>query len=259
MSQPFTIEKEGLKIAILNFTENEWSSATKDKGGANPLDIIDNVKQIKTAKAKHDKVICIIHGGHEHYNLPSPRMQKQYRFYAENGADLIVGHHTHCIGGYEIYQGVPIYYSLGNFLFTLNVKNADWYIGLILEIELGKNELKTNLHPDCQEKGSFELYLPKGQEKEEILNRVHSYAEIINNESLLEQSWEQYITFKTKEYLDYWSPISFIKNRYLRGALNKLGIDFKNKKELSLFLNLMRCEAHSDLSKEIINNYLNKQ
>ncbi len=257
--RPYTLEKEGIKIAILNFAENEWSSATKDKGGANPLDIIDNVRQIKTAKAKHDKVICIIHGGHEHYNLPSPRMQKQYRFYAEKGADLIVGHHTHCIGGYEIYQGVPIYYSLGNFLFTMNAINPDWYIGLILEIEWEKDELKTNLHPVCQEKGTFKLYLPKGQEKEEILNRVHSYAEIIKNKSLLEQSWKHYISQKSKEYLNYWSPSSFIKNRYLRGALNKLGIDFKNKKGLSLFLNLMRCEAHSDLSKEIINNYLNKQ
>jgi len=51
-----------------------------DKPGANPLDIIDNVNQIKAAKATHDKVICIIHGGHEYYHLPSPRMQKQYRF-----------------------------------------------------------------------------------------------------------------------------------------------------------------------------------
>lgn len=258
-AKPLTLEKDGLRIAILNFCENEWSIAEPDSPGANPMDIIDNANQIKYARELADYVIVIVHGGHEYYNLPSPRMQKQYRFYADNGADAIVGHHTHCIGGYENYKGVPIYYSLGNFLFTKNTANPDWYIGLILEIELGKNELKTNLHPVCQEKGSFELYLPKGQEKEEILNRVHSYAEIINNESLLEQSWEQYITFKTKEYLDYWSPISFIKNRYLRGALNKLGIDFKNKKELSLFLNLMRCEAHSDLSKEIINNYLNKQ
>ena len=41
------------------------------------------VEEIKTAKANHDKVICVIHGGHEHYNLPSPRMQKQNRFYAK--------------------------------------------------------------------------------------------------------------------------------------------------------------------------------
>jgi len=258
-SQPFTIEKEGLKIAILNFCEHEWSIAEKNKAGANPLDIIDNVKQIQTAKATHDKLICIIHGGHEYYNLPSPRMQKQYRFYADNGADAIVGHHTHCIGGYENYKGVPIYYSLGNFLFTKNAANPDWYIGLILEIEWKEDQLKTILHPVCQEKETFKLYLPKEKEKENILNRVQSYAEIIQNESLLEQSWEQYISLKSREYLNCWSPTSFIRNRYLKGALNKLGIDFKNKKGLSLFLNMRRCEAHSDLSKEIINKYLNKQ
>jgi len=258
-SQPFTIEKKGLKIAILNFCEHEWSIAEKNKAGANPLDIIDNVKQIQTAKATHDKLICIIHGGHEYYNLPSPRMQKQYRFYADNGADAIVGHHTHCIGGYENYKGVPIYYSLGNFLFTKNTANPDWYIGLILEIVWKEDQLKTTLHPVCQENETFKLYLPKEKEKENILNRVQSYAEIIQNESLLEQSWKQYISLKSKEYLYAWSPVSFIKNKYLKGILNKLGIDFKNKEGLSLFLNLMRCEAHSDLSKEIINKYLNKQ
>ena len=256
-SQPFTIEKEGLKFAILNFCEHEWSIAEKNKAGANPLDIIDNVKQIQAAKAIHDKVICIIHGGHEYYNLPSPRMQKQYHFYADNGADAIVGHHTHCISGYEVYKGVPIYYSLGNFLFTMNAINPDWYIGLILKIECEKDRLKTTLRPVCQEKETFKLYLPKGREKEEIFNRVQSYAEIIQNESLLEQSWEQYISMKSKEYLNYWSLTSFIRNRYLRGALNKLGINFKNKTGLSLLLNLMKCEAHNDLSREIISNYLN--
>ncbi len=258
-SQPFTIEKEGLKIAILNFCEHEWSIAEKNKGGANPLDIIDNVKQIQAAKANHDKVICIIHGGHEYYNLPSPRMQKQYRFYADNGADAIVGHHTHCIGGYENYKSVPVYYSLGNFLFTMNAGNPDWYIGLILEIEWKDDQLKTTLHPVCQEKETFKLYLPKEKEKEEILNRVQSYAKIIQDETLLEQSWEQYISLKSKEYLNYWSPTSFIRNRYVRSALNKSGINFKNEKVLRLFFNLIRCEAHSDLSKEVIREYLKKQ
>ena len=82
------------------------------------MDIIDNTNQIREAKASHDKVIVIVHGGHEYYNLLSPRMQKQYRFYADQGADIVVGHHTHCISGNEIHNGVPKYYSLGNFLFT---------------------------------------------------------------------------------------------------------------------------------------------
>lgn len=257
-AKPLTLEKDGLRIAILNFCESEWSIAEPDTPGANPMDIIDNANQIKYAKELADYVIVIVHGGHEYYNLPSPRMQKQYRFYADQGADIVVGHHTHCISGYEVYNSVPIYYSLGNFLFTKNAANPDWYIGLILEIEWKENQLKTTLHPVCQEKETFKLYLPKGKEQEEIFNRVQSYSEIIQDEFLLEQSWEQYISLKTGEYLNYWSPSSFVKNRFLRGVLNKLGIDFKNKKGLSLFLNLMRCEAHSDLSKEIINKYLNK-
>jgi len=121
-AKPFTIETDGMKIAILNFAENEWSIAEKSTPGASPLDIIENVHQIKAAKASTDKVICIIHGGHEYYHFPSPRMVKQYRFYVENGADAIVAHHTHCIGGYEIYNNAPIIYSLGNFLFTQRIQ-----------------------------------------------------------------------------------------------------------------------------------------
>src|SRR5690606_22347516 len=102
----------------------------------NPIDIIDNVKQINEARGIADYVFVIVHGGHEFFNLPSPRMQKLYRFYAEQGADIVIGHHTHCIGGYETYKGVPIYYSLGNFLFTKQNPYEDWYLGLVLEVEI---------------------------------------------------------------------------------------------------------------------------
>ena len=97
-----------MKIAILNFCENEWSIAEDDSPGANPMDIIDNTNHIREAKASHDKVIVIVHGGHEYYNLPSPRMQKQYRFYADQDADIVVGHNTHCISGSEMYKGVEL-------------------------------------------------------------------------------------------------------------------------------------------------------
>src|SRR5690554_5322887 len=48
-TQPLTLEKDGMRIAILNFCENEWSIAEADKPGANPMDIIDNTNQIKAA------------------------------------------------------------------------------------------------------------------------------------------------------------------------------------------------------------------
>src|SRR4030042_2350299 len=117
-ARPFILEKERLRIGILNFAENEWASATTRKPGANPLDLIENHKQIHEAKKMSEFVIVIIHGGHEYCHFPSPKMTKLYRFYADSGASVIVGHHPHCISGYEVYKGVPIFYSLGNFIFT---------------------------------------------------------------------------------------------------------------------------------------------
>jgi hypothetical protein len=253
-----TLNKEGVKIAILNFCENEWSIAEDDSPGANPMDIIDNANQIKEAIATHDKVIVIVHGGHEYYNLPSPRMQKQYRFYAEQGADIVVGHHTHCISGNEVYNGVPIYYSLGNFLFTKNNPNDEWYTGLILEVDISSEGIDCQIHPVRQEKESFKLTLIEDIDKEDVLGRFETYSNVINNPDELLNNWKMYIEKQSKEYLNYWSPLASIENRYISGILRRLGVNFINKKAASLHLNLMRCEAHLDLSEEILEKYISK-
>jgi len=246
---------EGI-VAFVNFAENEWASASATSAGAHPMDIIENVCAIKDAKDNADYVIAIIHGGYEYYNLPSPRMQKQYHFYVENGVNLIVGHHTHCIGGYEVYKGAPIYYSLGNFLFTRNSENPEWYKGLILQIIMNNGKFEIRLHPICQNKGSYRLYFPQNKENIEILSKVDSYSKIILDGNKLNKAWDEYVKYKSKEYLNHWSPLSFIKNRYLKGILQKFGVTFLNEQGLSLFLNLMRCESHLDLSKEVIDRYL---
>src|SRR5690606_30821804 len=71
----FYIDSPQGKIAIINIAENEWASATDTTAGANGMDLIDNIKQIQEAKSKSNFVFVIVHGGHEYYNLPSPRMQ----------------------------------------------------------------------------------------------------------------------------------------------------------------------------------------
>lgn len=249
--------KEG-KIALVNFAENEWSSATEDTAGSNPMDIIKNSDQIKEAKLNAEYVIVIIHGGHEYYNLPSPRMQKQYRFYAEQGADIVVGHHTHCIGGFEEYKGVPIYYSLGNFLFTKNSNYEDWYIGIVLEIEIEKGEIRTKLHPIKQERESYKLSLLGKNDKQSVLNRISEYNVIIETPEILMKEWNNYVSLNYQTYLTYWSPISFLNNRWLKALFRKVGLTFLNKRGIALKLNLMRCEAHTDISKEITRKYLTK-
>lgn len=257
-SRTLYVDTEEGKIAIVNFAENEWASATETTSGANPMDIISNAQEIKKAKEESDFVFVIVHGGHEYYNLPSPRMQKQYRFYVEQGADVVVGHHTHCISGFEEYKGASIYYSLGNFLFTHDSPFSDWYTGLILEIEILKGKLKTSLHPVKQEKENFKLVMLEEKARDEVFVRIDHYNEIIKESNMLFSEWMKYVESKLPWHLNYFSPIVFVKNHFARALLNKLGISLINKHGLSYLLNLLRCEAHSDLSKEVIRKYLIK-
>lgn len=251
-SKCLSIEKNGLKVGIVNFCENEWSIADSDKPGANPMDVIDNIKQIQGVKSVHDKVIVIVHGGNEYYNLPSPRMQKIYRFYAENGADIVIGHHTHCISGYEIYKGVPIFYSLGNFLFTKRKTYLDWYCGIVLDLSITSQKIDFKIHISSQNYNDFSLSLLEGSEKDKILRRIEEYSNIIQEEELLKSYWNDFVQKKYREYIHYFSPISSIQNRYIMGVLKKLNLKLYPKKTKALHLNLIRCEAHQDLVKEVL-------
>ena len=113
----------GETLAVINVCENEWSVATRKRGGAYGMDIIGVCHQLKTAHLNADFVLLIIHGGIELYPLPTPRMKKLYRFFAEMGADAIVNHHQHCYSGYETYMGVPIFYGIGNLCFDKAVRD----------------------------------------------------------------------------------------------------------------------------------------
>lgn len=257
-SQTTVLETAEGTIALINISENEWASANNSSAGANGMNLIKDIRKIQQARKENDFVFLIIHGGHEYYNLPSPRMQDQYRFYAEQGVDLIVGHHTHCVSGNEVHNGTPIYYSLGNFLFTMSSPKKDWYTGLVLEVEIKYGSVITRLHPVKQNKNNFDLSLLNGNSKKEIFQQIDAYNEVIADKRKLIYSWQNFIESKQKEYLSYWSPKAFIKSKYINALLNLFGIGLVNTKGLSLYANLIRCEAHHDLSKEVLGKYLQK-
>jgi Putative enzyme of poly-gamma-glutamate biosynthesis (capsule formation) len=104
-------------LAIINCCEHEYSVATVNTAGSNPLDPIQQYRTIVEARKSADYVLVIVHGGHEMWPLPSPRMVQTYQFFIDAGADAVVNHHQHCFSGYEVYKNKPIFYGLGNFCF----------------------------------------------------------------------------------------------------------------------------------------------
>ncbi|MEO8764881.1 MAG: CapA family protein [Ginsengibacter sp.] len=246
-------------IAFVNIAENEWGNANAGHGGANPMNIIANTRSIREAKKLAEIVILIIHGGHEYYHYPSPRMVDQYRYYAEQGASVIISHHAHYLSGYETYEGVPIFYGLGNFLFHTPNASKGWLEGLLLNLRISpEKEIAWQLHPFRQGKEDFKVALLEGEEKVMVENEIAQINAVIANAEKLEEKFAELVESQKKYVLSMFSTSYLINQRYFRSAIRKLGMErlFLRRSQLKSIMNYSRCEAHKDITFAILLKYL---
>lgn len=236
------LEKKGKTLAVINCCEHEFSIATETESGANSLNPVRQFYAIQEAKKNADYVLVIVHGGHEHYQLPSPRMQETYRFFIDAGADAVVNHHQHCYSGYETYKGKPIFYGLGNFCFDIEpIKdNTTWNFGYMVELNL-EDSIEFKLYPYNQygKKTTIEFV-----ELSSFENQLKNLNLIISDTILLNK--------KIKEYFATCADFErFILEPYsgrIQTKLFDMGILpslISNNKEL-MILNHISCEAHRD-------------
>jgi hypothetical protein len=94
------------------------------------------------------------------------------------GADLILGHHPHMLQPCEWIAGVPVFYSLGNFLFS-----EMYWRGCNGEGERFCGRLR--LHPTCCQVGWAEIILRQGNPIAARLRpaRLRRNLEVVPDES----------------------------------------------------------------------------
>lgn len=247
--EPFLFEKEGVKVAILNFAENEFGTTQGESPGCHPVDPVQNFYSIQSARVKADHVIVIVHGGHEHYQLPSPRMKQAYRFYVDAGAAAVIAHHPHCVCGYEDYKGAPICYSLGNFLFDSAERNGceitPWNEGLIAELTVDKTGVTVEYHPYVQNAEHIGLREMTAAEISAFDKTMKELNGIISDDLKLENEFERFCERSYRIYNSYIEPHSFRILHALRNR-NILPSVLSNRKR-KLLLNIIRCESHRDI------------
>lgn len=108
---PTTLERNGYNYTFLSFNDvGRYEGINQTDSGA-------IYEQISAAKSEDNLLIVTFHWGEEYQSTPSARQKDMARRSVEAGADLVIGAHPHWIQSSEIYQGKPIYYSLGNFVF----------------------------------------------------------------------------------------------------------------------------------------------
>lgn len=214
--KPLRLKRKGIGIAILNYAENEFGGAGSQKPGAATLDPLANIDQIRETAAKGDHVLVIIHGGNEHYPVPSPRMKQTYRAFIDAGAAAVIGNHTHCPQGLEIHHGKPIVYSLGNFLFDRastaeGYDPADWWwtgYSVMLSLDsggvMGVEIIPHHFGPDARK-----LRLLQGTGRRLFDAYLTRISGIIGTEKAFLQHWEAWCARRGPTLVGYLEKLRF--------------------------------------------------
>lgn len=79
---------------------------------------IENAKELIVKMAEeNDYVIVSVHWGEEYKVHQNNHQEELGHMFVDAGADAVIGHHPHVVQPMEMYNGKPIFYSLGNFVF----------------------------------------------------------------------------------------------------------------------------------------------
>jgi hypothetical protein len=117
--KPAMLEAGGMTVAVLGYDAIAgYYHATADKIGSAPLTASIVRADIKSARnAGADLVIVFPHWGTEYRSKPFAAQQRLARMIIDSGADMVIGNHAHWAAAMEVYDGKPIWYALGNFVF----------------------------------------------------------------------------------------------------------------------------------------------
>ncbi len=127
-NNPLIMDCDGKKVAFLGYYNRE-----RDQGEQNGVlklalfskeQFINDVQICKSLGA--EIIVPSIHWGVEHSPTYSKKQQEAGHFMIDNGADIVIGHHPHCIQPWEEYKGKYIFYSLGNLAFH-DIYTKSWY------------------------------------------------------------------------------------------------------------------------------------
>ena len=199
------LENGGVSVSLISVCENEFGMATEITAGSagyNPRLLLNKIRE---EKEKSKFVVVVFHGGNEFNPLPSPDTQERYRLICDMGADAVVGGHTHCPQGYEIYDGKPIIYSMGNFLFKSSAERSDddsWHYGYMTILDLREKNISFELVPYKFNTSATKITVFIEENKEKMLNYIEKLSEIIKNPELLDAY------FGGWAYLHRWVPVA---------------------------------------------------
>ena len=125
--KPAIIEKKGIRIGILGYTDNEadWKAQPK-KPGTNYIEVGDTEpinKAVSALRPHADLIILSIHWGPNMRQEPTQKFQQFAHQIIDTGVDILHGHSAHITQGIEVYNKKLILYDSGDFVDDYAIDN----------------------------------------------------------------------------------------------------------------------------------------
>ncbi|SDB40811.1 poly-gamma-glutamate synthesis protein (capsule biosynthesis protein) [Pseudobutyrivibrio sp. YE44] len=114
-----------------------WNVLNSQPGEFCFYDETDLLNSITAAKQQVDYLFVMVHWGVEHTIELTDYQPNDAHKFIDAGADAVIGMHSHCLQPIEMYNGKPIFYSLGNFIFNQTIKSGG---GGAVEITFQEND-----------------------------------------------------------------------------------------------------------------------
>lgn len=125
---PVLIEKDGISVAVFNATTliiENWLRLDGKPGIAQPSED-ELIEAVTDYRRRHSDthIVVVLHWGFEFQSYPSIRQKALAHKLSDAGVDAVVGHHPHVLQPMEMIGQMPVFYSIGNFVFDQKAKEA---------------------------------------------------------------------------------------------------------------------------------------
>jgi poly-gamma-glutamate synthesis protein (capsule biosynthesis protein) len=175
-SKLLTYEINGKTYGILAASRvipvGSWNVENSQPGVFCTYDPILLVEKIKAAKETCDYVFVCVHWGVEHTDELTDYQQSMAHQFVDAGADAVIGAHPHVLQGIEYYEGKPIFYSLGNFIFNQNIDST-----VAVRFTISGDSMQTQLIPATA--SGAKTSLANDSKKESIYTYLESISSTV--------------------------------------------------------------------------------
>jgi poly-gamma-glutamate capsule biosynthesis protein CapA/YwtB (metallophosphatase superfamily) len=242
-----------LRIGILAVAEYEFSIATKNSWGANPLDLIDYVRNVQEQRHNFDYLIVLVHGSAE-FHVPTPRLQETCRFMIEMGANAVIVQHPHVVGGYEHYRNGHIVYGQGALLMDEAIyrKQASFHESYLMKLIVADDATsRMEIIPFVQSEPAPGARKMSAEREEKFLAGLEQKARAVTDRAAVEAAWLKFCEKKQHSYISgLLGHNRVLRKLNSRGWLTRL---LYSPRQLLGARNIVCCETHREAVDTIFN------